>query len=64
MAASARRIARDPNDTSPRDLQELRGAGFSYADIFAMTVYVALRVAFSTVNDALGPRDELGQVCP
>ena len=37
-------------------MQELRDAGFSDADIFAMTVYVALRVALSTVNDALGPR--------
>jgi uncharacterized peroxidase-related enzyme len=54
MAAWARRVARDPNGTSPRDVQELRDAGFSDADIFAMTVYVALRLALSTVNDALG----------
>jgi len=54
MAVWARRVARDPNGTSARDVQDLRDAGFSEADIFAMTVFVALRVAFSTVNDALG----------
>jgi hypothetical protein len=39
-------------------VQELRDTGFSDADIFAMTVYVALRVALSTVNDALGVRPD------
>lgn len=58
MAAWARRVARDPNGTSVRDVQELRDAGFSEADIFAMTVYVALRAALSTVNDALGARPD------
>jgi alkylhydroperoxidase family enzyme len=54
MAAWARHVARDPNGTSVADVAELRQAGFSDSDIFAMTVFVALRVAFSTVNDALG----------
>ena len=58
MAAWARRVANDPNGTSAEDVQELRDAGFSDADIFAMTVYVALRVALSTVNDALGARPD------
>ena len=58
MAAWARRVANDPNGTSAEDLQELRDAGFSDADIFAMTVYVALRIALSTVNDALGARPD------
>jgi uncharacterized peroxidase-related enzyme len=58
MAAWARRIARDPNRTSAADVAELRQAGFSDSDIFAMTVFVALRVAFSTVNDALGVRPD------
>ena len=39
-------------------VQELRDAGFSDADIFAITVYVALRIALSTVNDALGARPD------
>jgi alkylhydroperoxidase family enzyme len=58
MAAWARRIARDPNGSSPADVAQLRQAGFSDSDIFAMTVYIALRVAFSTVNDALGARPD------
>ena len=58
MAAWARRVAHDPNDTSAADVAELRQAGFSDPDIFAMTVFVALRVAFSTVNDALGARPD------
>ena len=45
-----------PHGTRAKDVQELRDAGFSDADIFAMTVYVTLRVALSTVNDALGAR--------
>jgi uncharacterized peroxidase-related enzyme len=58
MAAWARRVAGDPNGTSATDVAALRQAGFSDADIFAMTVFVALRVAFSTVNDALGSRPD------
>jgi alkylhydroperoxidase family enzyme len=58
MAAWARRVARDPNGTSAQDVQELRDAGFSDADIFAITVYVALRIALSTVSDALGVRPD------
>jgi uncharacterized peroxidase-related enzyme len=54
MAAWARRVASDPGGTSAADVAELRQAGFSDSDIFAMTAFVALRVAFSTVNDALG----------
>jgi uncharacterized peroxidase-related enzyme len=58
MAAWARRVAADPNATTASDVQELREAGLSDADIFAMTVYVALRVALSSVNDALGARPD------
>ncbi len=58
MAAWARRVTTDPNGTSTADVQELRDAGFSDADIFAMTVFVALRLALSTVNDALGARPD------
>jgi uncharacterized peroxidase-related enzyme len=58
MAAWARRVARDPNGTRTADVAELRQAGFSDSDIFAMTVFVALRVAFSTINDALGVRPD------
>jgi uncharacterized peroxidase-related enzyme len=54
MAAWARKVVRDPNATTSADLEELRSAGFDDSQIFAMTVFVALRLAFSTVNDALG----------
>jgi hypothetical protein len=54
MAAWARAVVRDPNGTSAADVGALRTAGFSDAEIFAITVFVALRVALSTVNDALG----------
>lgn len=58
MAVWARRIARGPNCTSAADVAALREAGFSDSDIFAMTVFVALRMAFSAVNDALGARPD------
>lgn len=58
MAAWARQVARDPNATTAGDVQALREAGFSDAGIFAITVYVALRIALSTVNDALGARPD------
>ena len=54
MASWARKIVKDPNATTPADLQELRDAGLTDRQIFAITAFVALRVAFSTINDALG----------
>jgi uncharacterized peroxidase-related enzyme len=54
MAAWARQIVKDPNATTPADLQELRDAGLTDSQIFAVTAFVALRLAFSTINDALG----------
>jgi uncharacterized peroxidase-related enzyme len=66
MAAWARKVVRDPNATTSADLQGLREAGFDDAQIFAMTVFVALRLAFSSVNDALGatPDARLRQDAP
>jgi uncharacterized peroxidase-related enzyme len=58
MARWARKVASDPNRTTATDIQELRDAGLSDARIFAITAYVALRIAFSTVNDALGARPD------
>jgi uncharacterized peroxidase-related enzyme len=54
IAGWARKVARNPNDTTAADVQVLRDAGFSDSQIFTITVFVALRLAFSTVNDALG----------
>jgi hypothetical protein len=50
----ARKIVKDPNATSPADVQDLRGAGLGGTQIFAIATFVALRMAFSTINDALG----------
>jgi uncharacterized peroxidase-related enzyme len=58
MAGWARRVARDPNATSEAEVQTLRDAGFTDSQIFTITVFVALRLAFSTVNDALGIRPD------
>jgi uncharacterized peroxidase-related enzyme len=55
LATWARAVASAPNATSPADLEPLRTVGFDDRQIFAITVFVALRRAFSTVNDALGP---------
>ncbi|MFC0624295.1 carboxymuconolactone decarboxylase family protein [Kribbella deserti] len=58
MAAWARKVVRDPNGTRQSDVQELKAAGFTDAEIVAITLFVALRMAFSTVNDALGARPD------
>lgn len=58
MAAWARKVARAPNGTTAEDVQQLRDAGFTDPQIFTMTALVALRLAFSTVNDALGARPD------
>jgi uncharacterized peroxidase-related enzyme len=60
MARWARQIACNPNATTAADVQALRDAGFSDSEIFAITAFVALRLAFSTVNDALGVHPDAG----
>ncbi len=66
MTRWARAVAADPNATTQADVDVLRSVGFSDADIFAMTAFVGLRIAFSTVNDALGaqPDGELRNFSP
>jgi len=59
MAAWARKIVKDPNATTPSDVQALRDAELDDQQIFAITAFVALRLAFSTVNDALGTHPDL-----
>jgi uncharacterized peroxidase-related enzyme len=58
MASWARMVANDPNATTSTDIQKLRDAGLSDEQIFAITVFVSLRLAFSTVNDALGAQPD------
>jgi uncharacterized peroxidase-related enzyme len=66
LARWARQLARDPNATTAADVQSLRAAGFDEAQIFAISAFVALRIAFSTVNDAHGaqPDPQLGVETP
>jgi len=58
LAAWARRLAGDPNGTDSADVRALREAGYDDAQIFAITLFVALRIAVSTVNDALGAQPD------
>ena len=66
MAAWARRVAADPNATTPADIQVLRDSGLDDEQIFAITAFVALRLAFSAINDSLGaqPDAQLAQSLP
>ena len=66
LAAWARAVARDANATTAADVRALREAGFPAEKILAITAYVALRVAYATVNDALGarPDQEYRQTAP
>jgi uncharacterized peroxidase-related enzyme len=50
----ARQVVREPNATRAEDVDRLRDAGLTDEDIFNATVFIAFRLAFSTVNDALG----------
>lgn len=54
LASWARKVVADPNGTTAADVQALRDAGFSDREIFEATTFVAFRLAFSTINDALG----------
>ncbi|MBX5473410.1 MAG: hypothetical protein IRZ20_00145 [Thermoleophilia bacterium] len=54
LADWARKVVDDPNATTEDDVARLRELGLGDREIFEATVFVALRLAFSTVNDALG----------
>jgi len=58
MAVWARKIVQDPNATTSDDVQALRDTGMRDEQIFAITAFVALRLAFSTINDALGAQPD------
>lgn len=55
----ARQVVRDPNGTTAADVGRLRSAGLDDREIFDATAFVALRLAFSTINDALGAAPDL-----
>jgi uncharacterized peroxidase-related enzyme len=54
LAAWARKVVSDPNGTRPADVAALRSVGLDDRSIFELTAFIAFRLAFSTVNDALG----------
>jgi uncharacterized peroxidase-related enzyme len=54
LSVWARKVAGNPNATTPQDVDALRTAGLSEREIFEATAFVAFRLAFSTINDALG----------
>jgi uncharacterized peroxidase-related enzyme len=66
IATWARKVARDPNATTPDDIDALRDSGLDDGQIFAVTAFVALRLAFSTINDSLGaqPDAQLAESLP
>ena len=59
LADWARKIADDPNSTTPDDIERLRHLGFDDPQILALTIYTGLRMALSATNDALGARPDL-----
>lgn len=66
LAHWARQVVDDPNGTRAQDVEALRAAGLSDREIFEATVFVSFRLAFSTVNDALGvhPDWQVAQAAP
>ena len=58
LASWARKVVLDPNATTAEEVQALRTAGLSDREIFEATAFIALRLAFSTVNDALGAQPD------
>lgn len=66
LAAWARKVVADPNGTNGSDIAALRDAGLDDRAIFDATAFIAFRLAFSTVNDALGanPDWQLAETVP
>lgn len=62
VAAWARRVGSAPGSATTADVDRLRAVGFDDAQILRLTLFVALRIAFSTVNGALGARPEQAYV--
>ncbi len=52
----------DPNATTRKSVESLKSAGLDEQEIFDATLLVAFRLAFSTVNDALGATPDRGLV--
>ena len=66
LAAWARQVVRNPNAAADREIARLREAGLGDREIFEATAFIAFRLAFSTINDALGaaPDKQLADAAP
>jgi uncharacterized peroxidase-related enzyme len=66
LAQWTRSVVRDPSTTTQHEVETLRAAGFSDRDIAEVTMLIAFRIAFSTVNAALGaePDRQLAEGAP
>ena len=66
LATWARKVVADPNGTAESDIASLRAVGFGDREIFEITAFVAFRLAFSSINAALGasPDWELARTVP
>lgn len=66
LAGWARKVSLGANSTTQKDVDRLRAAGLTEAQIFGATVFVALRIGYAKVNEALGavPDGELRGFSP
>jgi alkylhydroperoxidase family enzyme len=51
-------MVRYPNGATFKQIGDLKAAGLADREVFEATVYIAFRLAFSTVNDALGAQPD------
>lgn len=58
LVAWSRKVAVDPNSTTAQDVEALRAVGLGDRVIAEVTMLSAWRLAFSTVNDALGAQPD------
>lgn len=58
LAGWSRQLVQDPNATTEAHMNRLRDAGLKDQEIFEATTWIAFRLAFSTINDALGARPD------
>ena len=66
LARWAEQVVNDPNAITQMDVDTMRSVGLSEQEIFDATLFISFRLAFSTVNDALGaaPDPELAAKTP
>ena len=55
----ARKVAGDASSTSTDDIDGLKAVGLTDREIFGITALVAFRMAFSSVNAAVGSHPDL-----